>query len=270
MEYSRLLGAIDTDLLKNTHIIGVGAGGAYSLYEGLVRSGLGKLTIVDFDTVDDVNLCRQGFYPEDIGEFKVNALGKHLLRINPSLKYTAMPSNILYWDDPGKILYDADLLLFLTDSFEAQAFGNKIALKYKKPAIWAGFYEKSQCAEIIFYIPKVTSACFRCCVPSRYVAQEQKKIHVSSNCNTIFHSQLLDSIIGMLVMAILHNNTTEYEFSEWFGSTFKRNLIQMNTNPNYESKLFDDIVISTRGKTLLFNSIWQQINHNPDCPDCTT
>jgi len=47
------------------------------------------------------------------------------------------------------IFMEADIFLFLTDSFEAQSFGNILALKYGKPAIWAGYYEKSQCAEIV-------------------------------------------------------------------------------------------------------------------------
>ena len=41
--YSRIEDAVNLALLQNTHIIGVGAGGAYCLYESLARSGIGKL-----------------------------------------------------------------------------------------------------------------------------------------------------------------------------------------------------------------------------------
>jgi tRNA A37 threonylcarbamoyladenosine dehydratase len=38
--YSRIAGAVNVQLLKNTHIVGVGAGGAYCLYDSLARSGV--------------------------------------------------------------------------------------------------------------------------------------------------------------------------------------------------------------------------------------
>ena len=75
----------------------------------------------------------------------------------------------------------------------------------------------------------------------------------------MFHSQLIDSMIGMLAMAILHNNIEGYTFSDWFGEYWDRNLIQFKVSPDYESKLFDDMLVKTDGKSILFNSIWQQI-----------
>ena len=271
MDYSRINSAVDTHLLKNTHIIGIGAGGAYSLYESLVRSGIGKLTVFDFDTVDKVNLCRQGFLPNDIGQYKVDALRKHLLSINPNLDYTGVNQNFIDMDEYSRdqIFSTGDLFLFLTDSFKAQAFGNTLTLKYKKPAIWGGFYEKSQCAEIIFYIPGVTPACFRCITRPRYEAQQNagKEISISSNSNTMFHSQMLDSLIGMLVMGILHNNTVGFTFSDYFGQSWNQNLIQFKCDPEYGSKLFDKMFVSTGGAAVLFNAIWQFCD-TTGCPDC--
>lgn len=271
MDYSRIAKAIDTQMLKDLHIVGIGAGGAYCLYESLVRSGIGKLTVLDIDTVDDVNICRQGFSNDQIGRMKVESLGDHLLNLNPDLDYRGLTTNFLDWSDEhlDRVFKNCDLMLFMTDSFKAQAFGNELALKYNKPAIWGGFYEKSECAEIVFYIPKVTPACFRCVVAPRYEAQgsSRSEIKVASDCNTMFHSQLIDSMIGMLSMAILHNNTTGYTFSEWFGDYFDRNLIQFKVNPDYESGLFDRMLQATEGRALLFNAIWQQIN-TCGCPDC--
>lgn len=52
----------------------------------LVRSGIKRLTIVDFDSVEASNLNRQYFLPADVGRPKVAALGEHLLSISPDLK----------------------------------------------------------------------------------------------------------------------------------------------------------------------------------------
>lgn len=279
-DYSRINGAVNVELLQNTHIIGVGAGGAYCLYESLARSAVGKLTVLDFDTVDDVNLTRQGYEMHQLGKRKVDALGEHLQNVNAGMEYTGITKNFLEMSDDelGAIFGKGDLFLFLTDSFAAQAFGNKLALRYGKPAIWAGFYEKSQAAEIVFTIPNVTPACFRCAVSPRYEAQNssESEIRISSNCNTIFHSQVLDAYVGMLLMAILHNDVQGYEFSNWFGQHWERNLLQLKIHPSYGTEngsLFQRTFAGSEGRAITFNAVWQKIEvecppkYEP-CPDC--
>lgn len=278
--FSRIENAVNIQLIKNSHIVAVGAGGAYSLYESLVRTGFGKMTIMDFDQVEESNIVRQGYETSQIGNNKVDALGEKLKKVNTGTDYRGITKNFLKMDQKelDSIFKDADIMLFLTDSFPAQSFGNILALKYKKPAIWAGFYERSQCAEIVFYIPGVTPACFRCAVSPRYDAQAKapNEIKASSNCNTIFHSQLLDAFIGMLVLAILHNNTRGFEFSNWFSGYWDKNLIQFKVHPDYgmnAGTLFERTFKPTDGMTFTFNAIWQTIEpeHPPKyqpCPDC--
>lgn len=61
-----------------------GAGGLGSnCAASLLRSGIGKLIIADFDIVSEPNLNRQFYFHDQIGEIKVNALRENLLRINP-------------------------------------------------------------------------------------------------------------------------------------------------------------------------------------------
>jgi ThiF family len=279
-DFSRIEGAVDLPLLKNTHVVAVGAGGAFCLYDSLARCGIGKLTVLDFDEVEEVNIVRQGYGTCDIGKKKVEALGKHLAKVNKGTVYRGITKNFLSMSQKelDEVFERADIFLFLTDSFQAQSFGNILALRYQKPAIWAGFYEKSQCAEIVFAIPGVTPSCFRCAVSPRYEAQNesQQEIKASSNCNTIFHSMLLDSYIGMLLLAILHNGTIGFEFSNWFGSYWDRNLIQIKVHPDYgteKGSLFQRVFEPTNGRAFNFNAIWQTIEPEvpPEynlCPDC--
>ena len=74
-------------------IIGIaGIGGLGStVATGLVRLGVGKLIIVDYDIVEPSNLNRQQYYVNQIGEYKVNALKKNLKEINP---YVQVESHI--------------------------------------------------------------------------------------------------------------------------------------------------------------------------------
>ena len=66
-------------------VVGIaGAGGLGSnCAMHLVRSGVRRLVIADFDTVVPGNLNRQFFFADQVGEFKTEALAANLRRIRP-------------------------------------------------------------------------------------------------------------------------------------------------------------------------------------------
>ena len=295
MDYSRIESSVDMGLVRASHIVIVGAGGSYSLATSLARTGIGKLTVLDFDTVEETNIVRQGYKQADIGNFKVNALGEEIQRINPEVEYTGIIKNFLEMsnEELDAIFKDADLLLFLTDSFKAQATGNKIALKYNKPAIWSGWYEGSRTAELFFQVPDYTTACFRCACSSRYISNEKEEVKASSNSNTIFHSQILDSLIAFTSLAILHRSKNGFvspidlglrkcnEFEKfWKGMLDENdqvsyNFFQFKAHPFGGNSLFDKAYEHLNGKAQTFISFWQKpdaelkINgYSYDCPDC--
>lgn len=76
--------------LKNSNVLVVGLGGVGSFAaEFLVRAGVGKMTIVDGDTVDITNINRQlPALHSTIGLPKVQVVGDRLLDINPELNLT--------------------------------------------------------------------------------------------------------------------------------------------------------------------------------------
>lgn len=65
-------------------VAGVGGMGSH-VAEALVRSGIGHLTIADFDAVDVSNLFRQCYLPSDVGRKKTEAMADRLLAIEPEL-----------------------------------------------------------------------------------------------------------------------------------------------------------------------------------------
>ncbi|MCK8115793.1 sulfur carrier protein ThiS adenylyltransferase ThiF [Anaerosoma tenue] len=82
--------ALDPELRARLHgctvaIIGCGGLGS-NVAEMLVRSGVGRLTLVDFDTVDEGNLNRQFFFRDQIGMPKVIALAENLQRIRSDVR----------------------------------------------------------------------------------------------------------------------------------------------------------------------------------------
>lgn len=70
---------VDVDRLQAAHVavIGCGSLGSHAAI-GLARLGVGRLTLYDDDTVDEVNLPSQAFVHSDVGEEKVMALATHL------------------------------------------------------------------------------------------------------------------------------------------------------------------------------------------------
>lgn len=78
--------------LANRHVLVVGLGGvgAYAA-EQICRAGIGQMTIVDADTVNESNINRQlPALHSTLGMPKAEVVGKRLLDINPDLKLTIL------------------------------------------------------------------------------------------------------------------------------------------------------------------------------------
>lgn len=283
IETSRIDGAIDPQLMRDSHVVCIGVGGASGICEDLVRTGIGKLTAIDFDKVDESNLTTQGFYRSDIGSLKVAALGKRVKEVNPNCKYQALNKNFLKMSEAEilDVVKDADLIMCMTDDFHAQKRGNLVSLKYKIPAVFAIMYEKARGAEITFNIPGVTPACHRCATSSRYSAYDSGyENDIKSAGSTVLQTHYLNAVIGMISLAILHNEVNHVEFGNWFGNKWERNLVQLRLNNDYASlfggkSLFEKThkSIESKSRTYSFDSMWQTIEpetapqYKP-CPDC--
>lgn len=87
-----LLGAEAMERLAQKRVIVFGVGGVGSwCAEGLVRSGIRQLTIVDSDSVCASNINRQLMATtETVGQVKVEVLRQRLLAINPAAQITAI------------------------------------------------------------------------------------------------------------------------------------------------------------------------------------
>jgi tRNA A37 threonylcarbamoyladenosine dehydratase len=86
----RLLGHAGLERLQAAHVCVVGVGGVGSwTVEGLARSGVGALTLVDLDDVCVTNVNRQLPALEgEIGRPKVSVLADRVRRINPECRLT--------------------------------------------------------------------------------------------------------------------------------------------------------------------------------------
>ena len=88
-----LLGTVKFEALNRSMvtIVGLGAVGGYAA-EGLARAGVGRLRLVDFDTIQKSNINRQILALEDkLGRLKVKVAKERINRINPQCQVEALP-----------------------------------------------------------------------------------------------------------------------------------------------------------------------------------
>lgn len=84
-------GAVDALARARTVVFGLGGVGSWCA-EALVRSGVGNITLVDFDTVDITNVNRQiEALQSTVGRPKAEVLAERFADINPGCKITVIP-----------------------------------------------------------------------------------------------------------------------------------------------------------------------------------
>ena len=123
--FSMMVGEDGIEKLRNSRVIvfGVGGVGSYTV-EALARSGVGQITMVDFDEISESNINRQlHSLRSTIGKSKVDVMKDRILDINPDCKVELVKR--LVYDDIDEVLgnnkYD-----FVVDAIDV--IGSKINL----------------------------------------------------------------------------------------------------------------------------------------------
>jgi len=100
-------------------IFGIGGlGSVCSLY--LSNAGVGKMNLVDFDTVDETNLPRQIIYrPDQVGTNKALAAKETLTALNPETNISAISERIT-GDSLEKLVNESDLVIDATDNLSSR------------------------------------------------------------------------------------------------------------------------------------------------------
>ena len=151
-------------LLKSSVLI-VGAGGLGSpiaIY--LAALGIGKIGIVDKDTVEFSNLSRQIiFTTNDIKKNKSSLAIKKLKKINPDIKFQYFSKNLTIINI-NKIAKNFDVIVDGSDNFRTRFLINDYCLENKKILI-SGAITKFDGQVYTFNFSKKKSPCLRCFIP---------------------------------------------------------------------------------------------------------
>ena len=158
-----LFGEEGQERLKKAHIFIAGAGGLgspISIY--LAVAGVGTITIVDMDIVDQTNLNRQILhFDRDVGKKKTVSAEEKLQALNPDITVNAIDVKIEE-SNAAKLIGKADGIVDAMDNYPTRYLLNDVAIARKIPLFHGGirgFY--GQATTIL----PGTTPCLKCIFP---------------------------------------------------------------------------------------------------------
>ncbi len=157
------LGSRGQKKLNESEVTVVGLGGLGSvsaLY--LALAGVGKLTLIDQDTVEMNNLHRQVLYSlDDIRYPKVEAAARRIHMINPEIEVNPVPENLEH-ENVSSILNGSNCVVDGLDNMETRYLVNRFCVEKKTPFVFGGAIGMEGNVAV-FQSPE--TACLECILP---------------------------------------------------------------------------------------------------------
>lgn len=153
------IGLEGQEKLIHSSVLVIGAGGLGSpALAYLAAAGVGKIGIVDYDTVDLSNLQRQILYTiNDLGKEKSLIASNRLALLNPDLQVTSWTGKL-----DEKMALDLfpsfDVVIDATDSFPSKFLVNDMSVLLDKPFVHGAILKMK--GQVLTWIPGM--ACYRC------------------------------------------------------------------------------------------------------------
>lgn len=166
--YSRHLlipevGLAGQEKLAAARVLVVGAGGLGSpVLAYLAAAGVGRIGIVDDDTVDVTNLQRQILYATaDVGAGKAATAAERLRALNPQIAVDAFPVR-LNAANAREIVRLYDVVVDGTDTFAARYLINDAGVLEHKPVVYGSIFRFD--GQVAVFAPPA-GPCYRCLYP---------------------------------------------------------------------------------------------------------
>lgn len=167
LRYSRQIllpdiGITGQEKLLATRVLIIGIGGLGSpvaLY--LAASGIGQLTLVDFDQVEISNLQRQIIHnTTTLGQQKVLSAKTHIHAINPDIDVQTIDTQL----DPKTLLKQVkkhDIVVDASDNFPTRFAINQACVMARKPLV-SGAVIRMEGQVTTFDLSQTDTSCYRC------------------------------------------------------------------------------------------------------------
>lgn len=150
--------------IRNTSVLCVGAGGLGSpIAMYLAAAGIGKLGIVDFDTVDYSNLQRQILHSDaDVGTSKAESARASIQALNPNVEVELYKTRISS-ENALDLIRPYDIVVDGTDNFPTRYLTNDACVLLKKPNVYGSIFRFEGQASV--FAPHLGGPCYRCLYP---------------------------------------------------------------------------------------------------------
>lgn len=208
--------------LKLANVLIVGCGGiGCTTAELLARAGVGKITLIDADTIEMSNLQRQIAYVEDnIGFYKAEILAKRLKQINPHIR---VESQTVKLDESNAeaLISTQDLVLDGCDNFTTRYLVNQSCKQFNVPLISAsaiGFQGQ-------LFMVEDESACYECLFPKEQHANENLRCADSGVLATTPNVMASLQAHHALLYLALGKTPLKQKLMLWDGLSMKQRLL---------------------------------------------
>lgn len=185
--FSRNKGILESDVMKQKRAVVLGCGSVGSLVAlELARAGVKHFILVDADILEYHNVCRHQCGIEDVGDYKVYALKRKVLNINPNAEIITFEGIVqnLPKDTLDSFCVAGDTVFIgCADNRIADVYTNRISIYYKSSFISIGFWERAFAGEIFYHICGKGFPCYECALGdgSGLSARAEANHHVYSN-----------------------------------------------------------------------------------------
>jgi molybdopterin/thiamine biosynthesis adenylyltransferase/rhodanese-related sulfurtransferase len=148
----------------STSVLCIGAGGLGSpIAMYLAAAGMGRIGLVDFDTVDESNLQRQLLHgTRDIGRPKTESASDTLRELNPLTEVVQHRERITS-ANALDLIRPYDIVVDGTDNFPTRYLTNDACVFLKKPNIYGSIFRFEGQASV--FAPHLGGPCYRCLYP---------------------------------------------------------------------------------------------------------
>ncbi|UCF07765.1 MAG: HesA/MoeB/ThiF family protein [Thermoplasmata archaeon] len=155
----------DFSRLRSMSALVVGVGGLGAIVtEIMARVGIGRLVLMDYDTLELANMNRLIYKPSQVGKYKVDALEEYLTEVNLDVDIATYPFDITTGEGYKafvKELKQCDVVFGCVDSFGVRLFINAKCVENGKTLIDGGASLDGIRGSVQVVIPNKT-ACYRC------------------------------------------------------------------------------------------------------------
>lgn len=213
--------------IQNASVLIVGMGGLgspVSMY--LAAAGVGKLSIADFDIVDESNLQRQIVHSvSDIGLLKTESAARTLKSINPGVEIATYDFT-LETEEIDDLAASHSLIIDCTDNFPTRFQLNRASLTSRTPMV-SGAAIRWEGQVTAFDPNRPESPCYQCLYPNTDIEAATCAAEgvISPLVGVIGTMQALESLNILLGRGQLHGTVWLFDgqFMEWQKMTLPRN-----------------------------------------------